>query len=151
MPAEVSMVSIILLLGMLFAQLNSHPFYPDGTYDAKVPTVEKVLGYKVGERFTRYAELEKYYSTLARSTDRMKIEPYGSTYEGRTLYTFIFSSPDNLRKLEEIRTSIARLRDPRTTSAAEAQRIAEGTPAIAWLAYNVHGNEASSAEAAMQV
>lgn len=146
------MISILLTL-MLAAppQLNRNDFYANATYDPKVPTPEKVLGYKIGQRFTRFADLEKYYEALARSTDRMKIEPYGSTYEGRTLYTLIFSSPENLKRLDEIRASVAKLRDPRVTSESDAQRIAENTPAIAWLAYNVHGNEASSAEACMQV
>lgn len=137
---------------LLLLQLNTNqPFYPNGTYKPGVVTPEKALGYQIGERFTRYDQLEKYYRALAQSTDRMRMEPYGETYEGRTLYTLIFSTPENLQKLEQIRSSVSRLRDPRRLPESEAQRIAESTPAVAFLGYNVHGNEASSAEAAMQV
>ncbi|MCV5824815.1 M14 family zinc carboxypeptidase, partial [Escherichia coli] len=46
---------------------------------------------------------------------------------------------------------VSQLTDPRKTSAAQAQAIARDTPAIAWMAYTIHGNESSSFEAMMQV
>ena len=146
------MSSLLLIMAfMLPPQLSDQPFYPGGTYNPNIPSPEEELGYGIGERFTLYSNLENYYETLAETSDRMQMIPYGKTYEGRTLYTLIFSTPENLARVDEIRAAIARLRDPRTTSEAAAADIAETTPAIAWLAYNVHGNEAASSEAAMRV
>ena len=146
------MSSLLLVMAlMLPPQLNDNPFYASGTYDPSIPTPTEELGYGIGERFTLYSNLENYYETLAETSDRMRMVPYGKTYEGRTLYTLIFSTPENLARVDDIQSAIARLRDPRTTSEAQAEQIAETTPAIAWLAYNVHGNEAASSEAAMQV
>ncbi len=146
------MSSLLLIMAlMLPPQLSDQPFYPGGTYNPDIPSPEEELGYGIGERFTLYSNLENYYETLAEKSDRMQMIPYGKTYEGRTLYTLIFSTPENLARVDEIRSAIARLRDPRTTSEAEAAAIAGTTPAIAWLAYNVHGNEAASSEAAMRV
>ncbi len=146
------MSSLMLVMAlMLPPQLNDHPFYAGGTYNPDIPTPTEELGYAIGERFTLYSNLENYYETLAETSDRMQMVPYGKSYEGRTLYTLIFSTPENLARLDDIRSAIARLKDPRTTSPDEAAQLAESTPAIAWLAYNVHGNEAASSEAAMQV
>ena len=146
------MHSLLLAAALLFPpQLSDLPFYPGGTYDPAVPTPAAELGYEIGERFTLYSNIEDYYEALVDATDRMQMVPYGRTYEGRTLYTLIFSSRANLQRLDAIKADIASLRDPRITREADARAIAANTPAIAWLAYNVHGNEAASSEAAMQV
>ncbi|MEO6050225.1 MAG: M14 family zinc carboxypeptidase, partial [Pyrinomonadaceae bacterium] len=50
-----------------------------------------------------------------------------------------------------IKAHVARLTDPRKTSAADAAGIAANNPAIAWMAYTIHGNESASFEAMMQV
>jgi hypothetical protein len=67
------------------------------------------------------------------------------------LYTVFISSPKNMARLEDFRGAWAKLADPRKTTADEAQKIAAATPVLVWLGYNVHGNEACSSEAAMQV
>ncbi len=125
--------------------------FPSATYNPAVPTLQVALGYKLGDAFTPYATIERYYQTLAQVSDRVKLEPYGKSVEGRTLYTMIISAPKNLARLEEIRKASARLSDPRQLREAEAQKLIAETPVIVWLMYNVHGNEASSSEAAMQV
>jgi hypothetical protein len=56
-----------------------------------------------------------------------------------------------LRRLDEIKAANARLADPRKTSASEASSLAQSNPAIAWMAYTIHGNESASFEAMMQV
>ena len=74
---------------------------------------------------------------------------YGHTYEGRPLKLLAVSAPENLERLEEIRRDVLRLADPAGASAADRERILRRTPLVVWLAYGVHGNESSSAEAAM--
>ncbi len=141
----------LLLTCALGAAAQDDPLKPSSRYDPAVPTVDSTLGYRVGEAFTPYAELERYYKTLAGSSNRIRLEPYGKSIEGRTLYLVIISTPENLARLDAIRAATAKLADPRTTTPAEAQALAASTPAVVWLSYNVHGNEAVSSEAAMQV
>lgn len=122
------------------------------TFSQSIPTPEEILGYNLGERFTSHGKIEQYLHALERSAgERVRVSPYGESYEGRTLYRVVFSSPENLNRLEEIRSAINKLSDPRTTTPAEAAKIITSTPAIAWLSYGVHGNEASSSEAALNV
>lgn len=124
---------------------------PSTRYNASVPTPESVLGYHIGDAFTPYSALEQYYKTLASATDRMKMQAYGKSVEGRTLYTLVISSPKNLARIDQLRQSWVKLTDPRLANATDAQTIATQSPVLVWLSYNVHGNEASSSEAAMQV
>jgi len=143
--------AVLAILPLAIAQAQK-PNFDLGSYNPAIPTPEKILGYKVGQQFTPHADLERYLKTIsAAATDRMKLVPYGKTYEGRTLYYCIISAPENLARVEEIRKQAARLADSRTTSPDEAAQIARNTPAVAWLSYNVHGNESSSTEAAIQV
>lgn len=148
-----SLAAVVLLFLALpaLSGAQSDPLVPSADYDSAVPTVESILGYGVGEGFTVYHELERYYQTLAAASDRVHLEPYGKSVEGRTLYLVIISSPENLARLDAIRAAVERLSDPRQTSPEEAQTLAATTPVVVWLSYNVHGNEAVSSEAALQV
>ncbi|MGH9777945.1 MAG: M14 metallopeptidase family protein [Candidatus Acidiferrales bacterium] len=142
---------LILMLSSVAVAAADDPLAPSSTYDPSVPTPESVLGYRVGESFTPYHDLERYYQALAAASHRVRLEPYGKTHEGRTLYLVIVSTAENLARLDEIRAATAKLADPRTTTPTEAQALAASTPATVWLSYNVHGNEAVSSEAALQV
>src|SRR4051794_29892999 len=74
------------------------------------------------------------------------------TYEGRRLMQRAVSSPANIERLEEVRRGGLRLADPAGPGAGNAgdrDRIVRRSPLVVWLAYGVHGNESSSAEAAM--
>jgi len=112
-----------------------------------MPTIEDVLGYPLGERITSYAGFEKYLHALAEASDRLRLESYGKTYEGRALYNAIISAPENLAKLDDIKQNIRQLADPRQLSDPEA--IVRTTPAVIYVGANIHGGETSTGEAAL--
>ncbi|MFP4623988.1 MAG: M14 family zinc carboxypeptidase, partial [Gemmatimonadota bacterium] len=64
-------------------------------------------------------------------------------------FLVIVTSEANQRRLDGIRRGARLLADPRGIAAAELERTVATVPAIVWLGYNVHGNEASGAEAAL--
>jgi hypothetical protein len=68
----------------------------------------------------------------------------GRSNERRELLLVAVGEPQNIRRLEEIRTTIARLRDPRRLSESEARTIAGTTPAIAWMNFANDGNESAA-------
>jgi Zinc carboxypeptidase len=117
--------------------------------DPSVPRPSAVLGYPVGSRFTHWEHIAAYFDALAAASPRVKVWEYGRTYEGRPLKLAAVSSAENLARLDEIRAQRLRLADPETLSAGERERLAKRLPAVVWLAYGVHGDEASSSEAAM--
>ncbi len=106
--------------------------------DAQNFTPTSFLGYEIGTRFTRQDKVVDYFHALqAAYPSMMKVEKYGETYEHRDLLLAFFGTPENLKKLEEIRQN-------------HQNRAASEKLAIVWLSYNVHGNESSGTEAAMQ-
>lgn len=114
--------------------------------NAQNKTPEQFLGYPLGNKFTFHHQILDYYKTIAaQNPDRVKLIQYGSTYEGRPLMVAIVASPENLARLDDIRSNHLK-------SIKLATGTADGkTPAIAWLGYNIHGNEAVSSETAMKV
>jgi zinc carboxypeptidase len=117
--------------------------------DEHVPSPAAFLGYPLGTRFTSWDRIVSYLEALDEASPRVKMWEYGHTYEGRPLKLLAVSAPENLERLEEIRKDVLRLADPAASSAAERERILRRTPLVVWLAYGVHGNESSSAEAAL--
>jgi hypothetical protein len=116
-----------------------------------VPTPDEFLGYKLGDRFTPYDRILDYFDELTKRSNLITVEQFGETYEGRPLVLATITSAKNRAALDDLRRNVVSLRDPSATSAARAAEIAKSAPAVVWLAFGVHGNESSSAEAAMLV
>lgn len=103
------------------------------------------LGYTLGTEFTRHHQVIDYFKMVAaQRPHQVKFENYGETYERRPLYTAIISSEANIKNLENIR-----LNHLKNAGIGDGNAAASDI-AIVWLSYNVHGNEASSTEAAMK-
>lgn len=107
---------------------------------------EAFLGYALGERFTPHHRIEAYVRHVAEAApERVRVETYGQTYEGRPLLVAYVTSQRNLARLEAIRESNLAL------AGLGAAPVLPDAPAVVWLSYNVHGNEAVSSEAALEV
>lgn len=113
---------------------------------AQVQSPEQFLGYKLGTKFTPHWKLISYFKYIAEQLpSRVKLEQYGLTNEGRPLMLCFIASAENFPNLEVIRKNNIRL----ANLSADKIAASENAPAIVWLSYNVHGNEASSSEASM--
>ena len=134
------------------AETRPAPFVDDSTLDRRVPSPPSVIGHEVGETAVRYDALVRYLSALAEASDLVTMTPYARSHEGRTLYYLTITSRANHARLEAIKSDNARLADPRRLRGPqEGRRIIEELPAIAWMAYSIHGDELSSTDAAMQL
>lgn len=112
------------------------------TLIAQLKSPSDFLGYEIGTQFSRHADVVNYFHHVAANSDMVNYESYGKTNERRPLTYAIVSSPKNLANLETIRTNNLK-------NAGLINGNANPGIAIVWLSYNVHGNEASSTEAAM--
>jgi hypothetical protein len=107
---------------------------------------------ELGARYTPHHVLMAYVRSLAASApDRVKLLTLNVTEEGHEQPFLVITSPENLKRLEELQALNAKLADPRACSEAEARRIVETNPTFVWLGYSVHGSEASGTEAALAV
>ncbi len=112
-----------------------------------LPSPSQFLGYPLGTRFTPQPRVVAYAEQIARQLPKqVKLLPYGQTYEGRQLMAVVIATEANLSRLDEIRTN-----NLKRIGLLDGTPSATPQPAIAWLSYNVHGNEAVSSEAFMEV
>ncbi len=123
-------------------------FEPDLAVNADIVSPKDFLGYELGESFTVYAQIVEYYKQLAAASPRVLYNEYGKTYEDRPLINLVISSEENIRNIENIRRDHLDLLVP--GSGDPAATIAN-QPVFTSFSYNIHGNEPSSSEAAMQV
>jgi len=121
------------------------PFFPGATYDPDVATPESILGQPAGSRIASHDEVLRILEALERTSDRVVLRRYGSTYEGRPLVAAIITSPGNHARLDDVAAAARGLRD---TDLDAEEWLARGVPAIAWMGYGIHGDETSATEAA---
>ncbi len=147
-----------VLVGAAFVRIavsqteEKFDFYTRGAYRAEIPRPQSILNFDVGDFHTSYAQMERVIETIAKAApDRVKIFDIGETNEHRMQHVVAISSPENMRRLDEIKANNQKLTDSRQTNAAQAAQIIGNQPAVAWLAYTIHGNESASFETMMQV
>jgi hypothetical protein len=141
-------IVVVLVVYGASALPAQHAFSNGGSYNPAVPTPRSVLGYEIGERFTPHHMIMRYLERLAATSPRIVIDTLGHTFEGREVMMAIVTSEANHARLEQIRADNERLAMLRG-SAAELDAIAARAPAIAWLGFSVHGDEASGVEASL--
>ena len=137
--AACSLLALSLALGAAPALAQQNP-----------PELQAVVGHDSGERITRSADVRRYFAALrAANPDRMVMGDYAQSWEGRPLFWAAVGSPRNIARLDAIKAATNALADPRKTSPEQARALINDTPAIVWMAYSVHGNEISPADAAL--
>lgn len=126
------------------------PDFPDSDYQARVASVEDILGYPLGTRISSPEQIRRYYDYLASAhSQSIRLVPYGESWQGRELYYVVISSPQNLARLDSIESNMRALADPREINDNRARELMRDTPASVWIANSVHGNEISPAESSM--
>ena len=129
----------VVLLAVLALSAAAQP--------AQVPTPDEYLGYTLGDRFTSHQRILDYFTELTRKSDLITMRQIGETYEHRPLTLATITSAKNRAALDAIQRNAVAL----AAGEGDVNAIARDMPAIVWLAFGVHGNESSSAEAAMLV
>jgi len=147
MKYTATILTFLLASTLAFAQQDAFErfqFHPDLSYDTDITSPIEYLGYELGDEFTFHYQVMDYFKVLDEESDRLSFHKYGTTYEGRDLYYAVISSGNNMENIESIReANVALANNPESTTT-------DDKPVVVWMSYNVHGNEASSSEAAMQ-
>src|SRR5436190_374499 len=122
------------------------------TFRGIVPSPESVLGFPLGSQEVTSAESSTYIDAVAAASDQVVAGTYGMSVQGRELRYAIVGRPSNVTPsgLATIQAATAQIRDPETDSAT-VSALAATTPAILWTIANIHGNEESGTDAALQV
>jgi hypothetical protein len=119
---------------------------PGVTYDPAVPTLQSVIGHAPGDAITTPDEIGRYLDALAKAApDRTRLVKYATSWEGRPLHYLVVGAKERIAKLDEIKRNLQVL----ASGAPEADRLIPDLPVVVWLIHGIHGNEISSADAAL--
>lgn len=134
---------------LLFA--TALAFAPVGA-GAQVTTPDRFFKQPVGSDYylANYAEYEAYLKRIAGESDRIKLMDIGKTAEGRTMWVAIVSSPANLARLDEYRSTAEKLARGRV-SEAEARQLAATGKAVVWIDAGMHATETVTSQGQIQV
>ena len=127
------------------------PFFPGAVYDSSITSPDALLGQKHGSRLAHHSEIVAGFRAWAEQSERVTVDSYGRTHEGRELVYAVITSPANHARLAEIQAELGKLHDPRGVDGSELERIVSTSPAAAWLGYSIHGDEVSGADASLAV
>ena len=152
---------MLLFINLIFGQaMRTHdhpglgdyetPFFLNGRYDKTIQSPSEFFGFELGSRPVRHWEVKTYFEYLDAAVENVALYSYGQTYEGRELIYLAITSKENYSNLDLHRKSLNKLADPRTLKKREnVDKLVESTPAVAWMAYAIHGDEVSSTDAAL--
>ena len=123
----------------------------DGDYLPDIDEPSSFLDFNYGERVASPAQISSAIMVWSEQSNRLKVVEYAKSHEGRPLYALFISAPENINNLEVIKSNITKLSDARNINDKEAKSIIQSMPALAWMAYSIHGNETSGADAALGI
>lgn len=118
-----------------------------------VPPPEKVLGFEVGDDYhlADYHQAMAYFRMLAESSDRMILVDAGTTSMGQTMTYAVISSPENLARLEQIKTAARRLSLGEGLQPEAARKLAGENPAVVYIDGGLHASECAPAQHNLQL
>ncbi len=141
-------IVLLFLLPLFGLKAQDLAYYlPDSVkYDPAIPKPSAVIHHEVGEWHITHDRLVNYMKAVAAAAPgRVKLETMGYTYEGRPQVLLIITSPNNHRRLEEIRLQHVQLSDPSRSGSLNIDNM----PIVVWIGNSIHGNEPSGANASL--
>ncbi|MFO8173916.1 MAG: M14 family metallopeptidase [Longimicrobiales bacterium] len=123
---------------------------PGTVYDPAIPTLEQVVGHGFREEITPPEGVIRYMEALhAAAPERTLLFQYAESWEGRPLVVMVMGSAERMADLENLRTELKRLSDPRGLSREDADALLDRLPVVTLIGHGIHGNEATGSGAAM--
>jgi len=119
-----------------------------GAQAPRVPAPEEFFGFPMGaeRRLAGWDRIVEYFHTVDRASDRVVVQELGKSTMGRPYIMAIVSTPDTLAQLPRYQQMQRQLVDVRSTSDAEAARIAREGKAVLLIGTNVHATEIGNSQ-----
>ncbi len=113
-----------------------------------VPTPLTFFGRIVGTpgELTYAKDIHRYYEALARSSTRAKFWKIGTTEEGRDIVALAIADESTIASLDQHRTQLDALTDPRKTTDVQAQQLLRTAKPIYYLISGMHSPETGGPE-----
>ena len=101
------------------------------------------LGYTPGDdyKLADYADVAGYFRKLAAASNRIRLEEFGRSADGKPMLVAYISSPENLANLDKWKQISQRLALGRGHARGSADHVAGRQRAIVWIDSGLHASE----------
>ena len=108
-----------------------------------IPSPKDHFGFAIGDNYqlANFTQTEAYFKKLAAASDRAQLIEIGQTEEGRSQFTMIVTSPENLKKLDHYKDISQRLAHAEDLTDEQAQALAAEGKAVVWIDGGLHATE----------
>jgi hypothetical protein len=138
------------LLLALLALLSIAPAVPlaQSKAPARITTPKEQFGHDIGDDYflVNYTQYLEYIRKLEKESPRMKLMEIGKTEEGRPEITAIVTSPDNLKRLAQLKDINRRLAVADSLTDDQARQLAKEGKAVVWIDGGLHATEVLGAQ-----
>jgi Zinc carboxypeptidase len=113
-----------------------------------VTTPKEALGFNFGDDYqlANYKQIEAYWHTLAKESDRIVLHDMGKTAEGRTQWMAIVTSRENQKKLAHYQDISKRLGYAEGLTDDQARALAKEGKSVVWIDGGLHASETLGAQ-----
>jgi hypothetical protein len=113
-----------------------------------VPTPLKFFGRIIGTpgELTYYKDMQRYYDTLDKASDRALMWTIGKSEEDRDMIVLAVADEATIKQLDKYKGMLASLTDPRKTTEAQARQLIGTAKPIYWITSGMHSGETGGPE-----
>src|SRR5205085_2304447 len=132
----------VLIISLLIALAAAIPARILSQSGSPVSTPRQQFGANLGDDYflATYTQLEQYWHTLDRQSDRLRLVDIGLTEEGRHQWMAVLTAPENFQKLDRYRDISRRLSLADGLDDEQARALAAEGKAVVWIDGGLHAD-----------
>jgi hypothetical protein len=140
--AAYAIVLLTLTAGVAAPIAQNKPAAP------KVTSPKEQFGHDIGDDYylVNYTQYVEYLKKMDQQSDRMTVTEIGKTEEGRPEYTAIITSPENHKRLTQLKEINRKLAMADGLTDDQARQLAKDGKAVIWIDGGLHATEVLGAQ-----
>src|SRR4051795_8313197 len=133
----------IALVALTVATLSVAPQAQNRSTASKITSPKEQFGHDVGDDYflVNYTQYVEYLKKIDGQSDRMTVVDIGRTEEGRPELTAIITSPENHRRLAQIKENNRKLALADGITDEQARQLARDGKTVVWIDGGLHATE----------
>src|SRR3954468_10559301 len=138
----------IALVALTVATLSAAPQAQNRPAAPKITSPKEQFGHDVGDDYflVNYTQYVEYLKKIDAQSDRMTVVEIGKTEEGRPELTAIITSPENHKRLAQIKENNRKLALADGINDEQARQLARDGKTVVWIDGGLHATEVLGAQ-----
>src|SRR5262249_55101701 len=138
----------IAIVALTVAAASAAPQAQNRTAAPKLTSPKEQFGHDIGDDYflVNYTQYVDYLKKLDQQSERMTVVEIGNTEEGRPELTAIITSPENHKRLAQIKEANRKLALADGITDDQARQLAKEGKAVVWIDGGLHATEVLGAQ-----